>query len=432
MAIDTRDKRASALAMVGMMYHLPLPDASVDAPDRAQVTWAYSGLSYIVVVPPDVSYARPSFEVELYDRYGSLKAFLTNRCVVQWEWNRVGGCGQSDVVVSSRYGSALDVAMAPEDEVRVKISNQLRYSGKIARLKRTVKKGGEAVALTFYGYVSELREPMVKATYENMELSAIVKNILDTYVVGTKRVTYSSADVQETDYAVASITFNHTVMDAIQLLANLAGNIEWGVDRNKAFFWKIQDDTVRRIWTIGKETMGWEENEDYESIKNRLFVYGSDGVSALADIQASDSIDQFGSRQDNLFESSISEVSDATRLGLSVVKNQASRKRQVAATITQSDLFLESSLPIGAAVIKNEPFSTLKFYGQDKSTNIRYGQRPTLSGKYGNFRRDQIDSIRYQIAGGGMVAQVVLSGTPPSVGTLQKRVEFEVKDLQRR
>lgn len=434
MAIDTRNKRASALAMVGMMFHLPLADASIDAADRAQLTWAYSGITYSGAVAPvvDVSFRRPSFEIELYDRYGNLKKYLTGKAGVNWEWNRVGGCGQADVLCSSRYGSALDVAMAPEDELRIKVLNELRYSGKIARLKRSVRKGGETIALTFYGYVSELREPIVHETYTNMELSAIAKSILDSYVVGTKRVTYTAAEIAETDYAVASISFNHKVSDALKLLSDLAGNVEWGVDRNKAFFWKIQDSVVRRVWVIGKEIMAWEENEDYESISNRLFVYGADGSSPLADIQASDSQQAFGSREDNLFESSISEVSDATRLGATAVKLSGAKKRQVSATLTQDDFFLESSLPIGAAAVIREPFSNLKYYGQLKSTNIKYGQGNPQNGKYGNMRSDQVESVRYSIRGGGLVSQVVLSGTPPSSGTLQKRFEYELSDLQRR
>ena len=45
MALDIRDKRASAI-VIDKPYTvlLPLPDGSVDQPDRQQLIWTYSGI----------------------------------------------------------------------------------------------------------------------------------------------------------------------------------------------------------------------------------------------------------------------------------------------------------------------------------------------------------------------------------------------------
>lgn len=54
MAIDTEGKRRSALRMA-----LPVPDSLVNARDRAQVIWNYSGLAAIVIsVGPVISAIR--------------------------------------------------------------------------------------------------------------------------------------------------------------------------------------------------------------------------------------------------------------------------------------------------------------------------------------------------------------------------------------
>jgi hypothetical protein len=45
MAIDTRDKRASAIRMP-----LPTPDGDINSGDRQQATWNYRGIAVQVVV----------------------------------------------------------------------------------------------------------------------------------------------------------------------------------------------------------------------------------------------------------------------------------------------------------------------------------------------------------------------------------------------
>ena len=56
MAVDTRDKRASALTLVWGRLVLPLADATVDQGDRQHVAFCYRGIaatSSIVTVYPD-------------------------------------------------------------------------------------------------------------------------------------------------------------------------------------------------------------------------------------------------------------------------------------------------------------------------------------------------------------------------------------------
>lgn len=46
MAVDTRNKRASAIGIgLALRLVLPAPDASVDQPDRQQVSYSYAGIS---------------------------------------------------------------------------------------------------------------------------------------------------------------------------------------------------------------------------------------------------------------------------------------------------------------------------------------------------------------------------------------------------
>ena len=55
MAIDTRNRRASAIGLgLAVTLVLPAPDGAVTAADRQQVAYAYAGLTAAVARPMDV------------------------------------------------------------------------------------------------------------------------------------------------------------------------------------------------------------------------------------------------------------------------------------------------------------------------------------------------------------------------------------------
>ena len=365
------------------------------------------------------------FEAELRDKNGDLKKMLTDKQVSSWEYLRVGGCGQADVITPFKIGGDFDNALAAGDELRVKINDQLRYSGKLLKVKRIIRSGEEGINLTFYGYISELSDVNVNETYEGMEISDIIKDILDNYVVGVKKITYNDSDIEETNFSVASVVFNHDALSAIKFLADLAGDFEWGVDRNKSFYFKQRDTNVRRTYSIGREIYEYEEDEDHESVKNVINVFGANSsVVPLATINSAGSVLVFGRKETNIFESSIVESSDANRLGLVTVKNMDNKIRQIQVKMKQDDYFVESSHPLGATTIVLEPFRSPEKYGH----NFKYGQNK----KYGSLKRDQISAIRYTMVGGGMDILLVVSQDIANMGDQQKQVELQIKDLQRR
>lgn len=365
------------------------------------------------------------FEAELLDKNGSLKKMIAGKSVIGWEYLRTGGCGQCEVNTAFKVGGDFDNSLAPGDELRLKIGNQLRYSGKLIKVGRSIKSGAESIDLIFYGYISELSDVIVNETYEGMEISDIVKDILDNYVVGIKNVSYSASDIEETSFSPASIVFNHDVLSALTLLAELAGDVEWGVDRNKNFYFKRRDTNVRRTYHIGREIYEYQEIEDHEAVKNVVNVFGSESsVVPLSTITSAGSVSTFGRKESNIFQSSIVEPSDANRLGLVNVKNTDSKIRQIQVRMKQDDYFVESSHPLGATTIVFEPLRTPKKYGN----NFKYGRNE----KYGSLKRDQISSIRYTMVGGGMDIQLVISQDIPNVGDQQKQVENQIEDLQRR
>jgi hypothetical protein len=52
MAIDTENKRRSAMPLYSMLTVPPIPDGAIDSSDRAHARWLYAGINYSGVVAP--------------------------------------------------------------------------------------------------------------------------------------------------------------------------------------------------------------------------------------------------------------------------------------------------------------------------------------------------------------------------------------------
>lgn len=372
------------------------------------------------------------FKVEFFDENFNRKAELGKWAQVWWEYNRVGGCGQG-VLSLLRDADNYEPLLRPQTSVRFSVGGQLRYQGRILKVTRAVRPGSELITATFYGYLSQLSKVIVRGSYQNTEISQIVLDILDNYVVPYTDVSYSASDIQATDYVVQSLSLNHTAQDAVVLLAQLAGNVEWGVDRNRKFFFRQQDGVVRKVLMLGRDLTEFQEERSFENVVNVLNVFGSAGY--ISSPESGVSQDVFGRAEANRFESAISEPSDANRLGAVVLKGSGGVQRAISASYIKDDEFLEQSLPVGAVAIQVGNVPLLKKYGASSAArpNNKYGaSTPRRRNKYGNFTQDQLGTVRYTPAGKGLSVSLSLQQLVPTLATQQKRIEYEINELQRR
>lgn len=359
--------------------------------------------------------------IRLFNRYGDLQKVLDNKASVSWEYNRKGGCGQATCTIPTSDDS-LEHAIRPGAFMRVYVDEVIRYTGRLIRATRSGSRGSETLTLTFYGFLIDLSTLIVNTTYSGEGIKDIVQDILDNYVIPYSDITYSASDIDDPGYAVSDVVFNHTVKDAMGLLASLAGNVEWGVDRNRKFFFKLTDRNIKKVFIFGRDIQSFTEERKDDEIINSLNVFGADGISIT--IESSLSIAIYDKRQANLFETSLGNLSDINRLGYTFLKNTASSKRSIKFNYNPKDVFIEETVPLGAAAVSVLPIRLLPKYGHTS----KYG----TSKKYGNLKRDQFSNIRYAFQQGGLQVDVTLLDDIPNVGDLQKRIEFEVKDLQRR
>lgn len=371
-------------------------------------------------------------KVEFYDQNFNRKAELGKWAQLWWEYSRLGGCGQCSISVLMDADD-YEFLFRPLTSIRISVGGELRYQGRIVKLVRNVKTGAELLTATFYGYLSQLSKVIVRDSYENMEVSQIVRDILDNYVLPRTSVSYNDSDIDVTDYVVQSLNLNHTVQDALVLLSQLAGNVDWGVDLNRRIFFKRQDRVVRRVLVLGREISEFTEERSYEQVTNVLNVFGSAGYIGTPQSRMSQAT--FGWAEANQFESSISEASDGNRLGAVFLKQVSGTQRAIGCSYIAKDEFFERSAPIGAVALQVSTVPYLKKYGAStpQRPNNKYGASTRARrNKYGNFTQDQLGTVRYTPVGKGLQISISLQQSVPSLATQQKRLQYEISDLQRR
>lgn len=363
----------------------------------------------------------------LYDSNKDKIDELQSSSVANWEWNRIGGCGQATLtIMKDDPAKYIHDYLRPGANIEIWDKYQgvetLRYSGKLLRPIETIQQGSSSVTAVFYGYMIELANGQVYGVYEGLGIKAIIKDILDNYVIPYTSITYDDEDIDDPGYSVESISLNHSCQDAISFLVSLAGNYEWGVDANKKFFMKKTDTNVKDVFIIGKDALNYTEERKDDQIVNDLTIYGANGLRA--NVICEMSRNRYERIAQNLFETSINAQSDAFRLARSILKRNSGNRNSIKFDANRVDLFIEKTLPIGAISVCKKKLSNRPFYG----TGLKYG----ITNQYGNMKHDQVSNVTYQFVGGGIYATVTLYDDIPNIGDLQKRNEYEIKDLQRR
>lgn len=364
------------------------------------------------------------YEIFLMDPNGNRLKTLDRKASAWWEYNRQGGCGQAQVEVTTNDDTFVD-SILPNCSIKILIGAQVRYWGKIIKISKITQSGVDKIILLTYGYSLDLATLIVRKTYTSSGIKAIIQDILDTYVTPYSPITYSASNIDDPGYALGSLVLNHTVKDALTLLQGIAGNFEWSVDSARSFYFKAAFTELRasHVFVLGKDVMDYQEERNDEHVINVLNVFGAEGAYLLT-LSVTDSITTFGQRQDNLFESSISSAADAVRLASASLALTSGFSRSLKMTALREDIFLESTIPVGAICLTLKKIDYLTLYGNYK----KYGQ----NFKYGNLKRDQLQNVRYQIADGGMTATMTLQDDIPNLGALQQRYQYEIRDLQRR
>lgn len=139
------------------------------------------------------------YRIELSDRNFNRLEYLEKEAVnISWEYSRIGGCGSFSFDLPR---SLCDEKFISGD-FNVKILRRnpengnydLWYQGFIERKEPVISGSNEYVRVEGHGYQAQLGRILLTETYTGQEISAIVKDILDTYVVPNTDIEYDNPD----------------------------------------------------------------------------------------------------------------------------------------------------------------------------------------------------------------------------------------------
>ena len=375
---------------------------------------------------------KPSkYQVQLRNKNFDLIKVLHNKIEdIDWEYERIGGCGLSNITLRMAF-EELDSYVDPDYDVQVWLEREnhagaeLVYRGFLETYTPTVDRP-DKVTLKIAGYSSHLRRMAVNKTYTDMEVSDIVKDILDTFVKPYTAITYNlvDIDIRPTEFVVDSIEFDTTADDAIKTLAELAGNVEWGVDRNLRFYFKKEDLEIRHRIKLLKQIKKYDLSFDYKSIVNRLEIRGGtvDDVNFSDTINNLESQTAYGLRTEVLSNSAIVTSAVSQRYGTIYLSDKARINRRAKIKVVDNYHFFEKSVPIGALHIVRDEVATAKKYNDVDAIYgaIKYGGEPSL----------QIDRLRYKIEGVGTSLSIEAGAPLPSLSQEIKKLDFQIAQLR--
>lgn len=200
---------------------------------------------------------------------------------ISWDYNRVGGCGSFKFDVPIRFCE--ETFLGGNFNVKIYRKNpttrayDLWYQGRIEDKIHNVQGVNEKISIQGSGYQSQLKDIIVNSTFTSQEISTIVTDVLDDDIVPNTDITYSGGDITATSFTPDSIDFNDKDgLDVFQTLADITGSREWGVDKDRKFFFKQRSSSVGLRFPLGSDGAVFSNDTSSHEIVNRVKITGGD------------------------------------------------------------------------------------------------------------------------------------------------------------
>lgn len=349
------------------------------------------------------------YNIELRDKGGYLRQYLTPYVPnVSWEWNRIGGCGRCRIKLLMPYRK---IEFSADDDVQIRIrsgtTSKLVYRGWISGITPSLKIPQEIV-LDVRGYFDKLNFFIVhnsgaKKTYANQSISDIVTNIIDTFITPNTSITKGTIDTAT--FTVDSIQFKIKVSEALKTLAELEGKIEYGVDENLVFFWRIQSESMRHKFIIGNNVELFERRVDWSQLINKIYFEGGEvsGSPYSKTAESQDSQTMYFLAEDIINNSSIITSNVADQYLSSTLRDRASPKLVLRLKVPNTTLRLEDTIPIGEIAVYDPDYDENLYIvgeavdgGDDLTVGLLAdgGSDALIGGVY----QDQVERIVYALS----------------------------------
>lgn len=372
-------------------------------------------------------------KVELRDKSFNKLEDLDNEVIdPTWEFNGIGGCGSFSFDLPRQYCN--ERYISGDFNVRIYGRNpstnayDLWFQGLIEDKAPNVRNNEETILVQGHGYQAQLsRIQLIDVTFTSTEISAIVKSLLDNYIVPNTDITYSASDIEVTGYTPDSLPFNTDVESAIETLADLAGGYVWGVDKDRKFFFKAKstDTDDELCFPLGGKVTAFTDDYSFKDIVNRVIIQGGDiaGVpfrpdSTTSPYNSTASQLKYGRRDFVYQNSAIVTDAVAQQIAASILNEKADVLRRARCEIVNHETRIESTIPIPlfqllarGTFYGEKTYNTFLYSGQIQyrvnrvvyklsssdaalMTNLELGQpRPDIAENIGQIKH-QIEQLR--------------------------------------
>lgn len=285
--------------------------------------------------------------------------------------------------------------------------SKLVYRGWISGITPSLKVPQE-ITLDVRGYFDKLnffvvQDAGAKKTYTNQFVSTIVDNIISTFITPNTSITKGTIDTAT--FTVDSIAFKTQVSDALNTLAELEGKIEYGVDENLVFFWRIQDENLRHKFIVGNDVELFERKVDWSQLLNRIYFEGGDvgGNPYLKTAESQDSQTMYFIAEGIVNNSSITTSSVADQYLSSKLRDGSSPKLVLRVKVPNTTLRLEDTVPLGEIAVYDSDYDeNLYIVGEavDGGSDLTVGLWADggSDALIGGVFQDQIERIAYTLS----------------------------------
>lgn len=313
----------------------------------------------------------------LSDRSFNVLEYLENEMMnLTWEYSRIGGCGSISFDLPRKYCD--EKAISGDFNLRLYVRNpstkayDLWYQGIVEQKSPNVRGADETVSIQGHGYQAQLSRIQLRGlTYSSQEASVIVKNLLDNYIVPYTDITYSVGDLEATSFTFDTLEFSTDALSAIQTIADTVGGRDWGVDKNRKFYFKARSTTVGFRFPLGDKVTSFSDDDSFKDIINRVVVQGGDiaGVPFSPDPTAS-AYNNYASqlkygRRDTIYQnSSVLTASVAEQIAASILTEKSDVIRRARCELATYETQIEATLPLPLFnLIARGTFYGEKLYG---------------------------------------------------------------------
>jgi hypothetical protein len=364
--------------------------------------------------------------LELNDKEFNLKEILDDEYQdLSWAFARRGGCGEFSFRLPRKRFE--EKSITGEQNIKIYYRNpatnthDLWYQGLIVNKFPGVRGLSETIEISGHGYQIQLGRPYINnVTYTAQEASVIIKDILDNYVLPYTDITYDAGDIDATSFTFDSIQFNETPQSAIDKIASTVGGIEYGVDKNRKFYFKTASTSIGFRFLQGKHIVNFQDNQDFGEIINQIIVQGA---------QVGGTYFTFGPYDDTLSQakynlrtrvkqnSSVTTSSVAEQLANATLEEFKEVIRKASCELVNFEAQLESTVPIPL-------FSEI-------SRKVKYGQKKYGTFLYSGIVGRQVNRINYSVTNNNSLrVSVDLGQLRPSIAEQISQLEYQLEQTR--